>query len=133
MLRNIFMMETQLNTQKKELITGGHAADQNGIGGILIIDPVMQKMREKMSDRAEIDAHNNGGSTDYYAVPEEAETLSDLIEHKRMEHGIGEAFAALYRLNDKDTRLRNLHKAQFFIDREIKRELKAMNDSGEFR
>jgi len=66
---------------------------------------------------------NNGGATDYYDIPEEAKTLSDLIEHKKMEHGIGESFAALYRLNDKDTRLRNLNKARFFIQREIDREL----------
>jgi hypothetical protein len=70
-----------------------------------------------------IDARNNGGMTDYYVVPEDAKTLSDLIEHKSMEHGIGEAFAALYRLNDKDTRIRNLNKARFFIEREIDREL----------
>jgi hypothetical protein len=39
-----------------------------------------------------------------------------------MEHGIGEAFCALYRLNDNGEYLRNLKKAKFYIDSAIEYE-----------
>ena len=55
----------------------------------------------------------------YYAIPEGASELSDLIKHKKMEHSIGEAFCALYRLNDTGDVLRNLRKAQLYIQKEI--------------
>ena len=61
----------------------------------------------------------DGGSTSYYAVPEGAKMLGDLIRHKNMPHGIGEAFCALYRLNDNGERLRNLKKALYYIQDEI--------------
>lgn len=61
----------------------------------------------------------DGGSTSYYKLPEGATELRHIMKYKRMEHGIGEAFAALYRLNDNGEYLRNLTKALFYIQCEI--------------
>ena len=36
-----------------------------------------------------------------------------------MEHGIGEAFSALYRLNDNGEHKRNLTKAKYYIEKEL--------------
>lgn len=58
----------------------------------------------------------DGGATHYYELPEGATELRHLIHHKQMEHGIGEAFCALYRLNDNGEYLRNLQKAKFYIE-----------------
>ena len=62
----------------------------------------------------------DGGSTPYYDIPINATELCDLIKHKKMEHGIGEAFCALYRLNDNGEYLRNLQKVIYYITKEIK-------------
>jgi hypothetical protein len=79
----------------------------------------------------ENDATNKGGTTNYYDVPEGAKTLSDLIEYKNMSHGIGEMFAVLYALDGRakrsiegESRLRELNKIKFYIEREIALELK---------
>jgi len=61
----------------------------------------------------------DGGATHYYELPQGATELRHIIKHKNMEHGIGEAFCALYRLNDNGERLRNLKKALFYIQCEI--------------
>ena len=61
----------------------------------------------------------NGGSTSYYELPLEATWLQHLIKHKKMEHGIGEAFCALYRLNDNGEYERNLRKVKYYIDAEL--------------
>jgi len=61
----------------------------------------------------------DGGATHYYELPQGATELQHIIKHKKMEHGIGEAFCALYRLNDNGERLRNLKKALFYIQCEI--------------
>ena len=68
-------------------------------------------------------AINNGGSTDYYAVPPSATTLQDLIEFKNMNFAQGNIFKAIYRLNDthhSDT-IRDLNKVIWFAQREIQR------------
>jgi len=70
---------------------------------------------------------NNGGSTDYYDIPKDATTLSDLIEHKKMEHGIGEMFKATYALKERAERtndansseIRELNKIIWFANRRI--------------
>lgn len=64
----------------------------------------------------------DGGSTSYYSLPEGATELRQIIKSKRMEHGIGEAFCALYRLNDNGEYLRNLKKAAYYIACEIEHE-----------
>lgn len=61
----------------------------------------------------------NGLATDYYRLPDGATELRHIIKHKKMEHSIGEAFCALYRLNDNGEYIRNLKKAKFYIDSEI--------------
>jgi len=64
----------------------------------------------------------DGLSTHYYELPEGATELRHIIKHKQMEHGVGEAFCALYRLNDNGEYLRNLKKAKFYIDAAIEYE-----------
>ncbi len=61
----------------------------------------------------------NGGSTKYYTLPKGATELRHLIRAKEMQHGIGEAFCALYRLNDNGEYIRNLEKAKYYIDQEL--------------
>jgi len=63
----------------------------------------------------------DGGSTSYYKLPENANELGELIYHKKMNHSIGEAFCALYRLEDNGERKRNLKKAQYYIEQELAR------------
>ena len=70
----------------------------------------------------------NGGATHYYKLPKGATELRHIIKHKKMEHGIGEAFAALYRLNDNGEFLRNLKKAKYYIEAEIEWYQKESND-----
>lgn len=64
----------------------------------------------------ELKQRGDGGSTNYYELPEGATELRHIIHHKNMEHGIGEAFCALYRLNDNGEYLRNLNKAKYYIE-----------------
>jgi hypothetical protein len=61
----------------------------------------------------------DGGSTSYYELPEGATELRHLIRHKKMSHPVGEAFCALYRLDDNGERKRNLIKAKFYIECEL--------------
>lgn len=67
----------------------------------------------------------DGGFTDYYAVPIGAKQLSDLIYHKNMNHSIGEAFCALYRMNDNGEKVRNIKKVIRYMELELERELKS--------
>ncbi|WP_196232765.1 hypothetical protein [Sinorhizobium meliloti] len=66
---------------------------------------------------------SDGGSTSYYNIPEYATDLQDLIEHKRMEFGIGNIFKACYRLGEKDgtSKRYDLNKIIFFAQRELAR------------
>ena len=73
-------------------------------------------LKEKVKTES---ARGDGGSTSYYNLPEGATELRHLIKHKKMEHGIGEAFCALYRLNDNGEYLRNLNKVKNYIEAEI--------------
>jgi hypothetical protein len=61
----------------------------------------------------------DGGSTNYYKLPPNATELRHLIRYKNMGHSIGEAFCALYRLNDNGEYERNLKKALFYIQSEL--------------
>jgi len=67
--------------------------------------------------------HNNGGSTDYYKLPQGAKDLQDLIEFKNMNFSQGNIFKAVYRCNDThhSTYERELNKIIFFANRELKR------------
>ncbi len=66
-------------------------------------------------ERSESLGTHNG----YYDIPNGATDMVDLMYYKGMNHSIGEAFCALYRLHDKDTEKRNLEKAKYYIDREL--------------
>jgi hypothetical protein len=66
---------------------------------------------------------NNGGETDYYKVPEGANTLQDLIEYKNMNFALGNIFKACYRLGEKVDKEYDLNKIIYFAER-IKNELK---------
>jgi hypothetical protein len=74
-------------------------------------------MGAKMSKKSDKD----GLYSSYYDVPKDSRDLIDLINHKNMNHSIGEAFCALYRLNDKDTPQRNLEKVIYYANRELER------------
>lgn len=76
--------------------------------------------------REEKDGHNNGGKTDYYDLPVGSQNLQDLIEHKNMSWNIANVFKAMYRYSDNhhSTKLRDLYKAKWFIEREINLQLK---------
>ena len=70
-------------------------------------------------------AHNNGGTTDYYAIPKGAKTLNDLIEHKGMSFAQGEIFKAIYAFNERaeratdgsSSRLREANKVLYYAQR----------------
>lgn len=66
---------------------------------------------------------SDGGSTSYYAIPDYAQDLQDLIEFKRMEFGLGNIFKACYRFGDKDgtSKRYDLNKIIFFARRELAR------------
>ena len=61
----------------------------------------------------------DGLYSSYYDIPVGANDIADLIEHKKMSHSVGEAFCALYRLNDKDTPKRNLEKVIYYANRAL--------------
>ena len=67
------------------------------------------------------ESDKNGLHSSYYDVPKKAKDVVDLMNHKSMNHSVGEAFCALYRLHDKDTPKRNLEKVVYYAKRELKR------------
>ncbi len=74
----------------------------------------MKKKKLKNSDK-------DGLHSSYYDLPENAKDVVDLMNHKNMNHSVGEALCALYRLHDKDTPKRNLEKVISYVNRELKR------------
>lgn len=67
---------------------------------------------------------NDGGSADYYQLPEDATELQDLIEFKSMNFAQGNVFKAVYRMNDlghHSNQLRDWKKIMWFAQREIDR------------
>lgn len=64
---------------------------------------------------------NDGGSSDYYKLPEGSSELQDLIEHKNMNFAIANIFKACYRYGDKNDLMYELNKMRWFIDRETSR------------
>ena len=72
---------------------------------------------------------NNGGSTDYYKLPENATDLQDLIEFKSLNFSQGNILKAIYRAND-DTHSeygRELNKIIWFANRELNKIKKEQN------
>lgn len=76
---------------------------------------------------ARVPVKSDGGSSSYYALPEGAKDLQDLIEGKEMSFARGNLFKALYRLGAKDgiDHEYDLNKCQWFLDR-----LKKMHADG---
>lgn len=68
-------------------------------------------------------ARNNGGATDYYAIPLHAKTLNDLIDFKAMLWNIANIFKACYRFGEKDTasKVYDLNKIIYYANRELAR------------
>jgi hypothetical protein len=78
------------------------------------------------SDR--VKTASDGGSTQYYTIPEHASELRHLISHKGMSKARGDIFKACYRLGEKkgvDAQY-DLNKMKFFIE-----DLIEMNTRGE--
>lgn len=94
-------------------LTGMYASDED-------IEAYLAKEAQQpnTSDRT-LENRSTGGSTHYYDLPENATQLRHLIRYKNMSHGIGEAFSALYRLNDNGEYRRNLEKAIFYCQCEL--------------
>ena len=63
--------------------------------------------------------NNNGGSTDYYRLPEGATELNDLIEARNMSFALGNIFKACYRFGEKDSasKVYDLNKIIYFAER----------------
>ena len=89
--------------------------------------------KEDYTARVEDDpSRNNGGTTDYYALPFAPSerypepTLNDLIEYKEMSFARGESVKALYALDERAKReangsiLRELYKVRYYTSRMIR-------------
>jgi len=61
---------------------------------------------------------SDGGSTDYYKLPDHASELRHLISYKGMSKSRGDVFKACYRLGEKDGAeiLYDLKKMKFFVE-----------------
>ena len=74
------------------------------------------------SNAEQIKQQNNGGSSDWYLIPDNAKTLQDLIEHRNMNGAVKDMFKACYRLGIKtEDELRDLNKTAYYALREIGR------------
>lgn len=111
---------------------GSHWENHTNLGWIDVTDQYKDKAEIpplKMCGThcsVEEKGHNNGGKTDYYDLPVGSENLQDLIEHKNMSWNIANVFKAMYRYSDNhhSTKIRDLYKAKWFIEREINLQLK---------
>lgn len=64
---------------------------------------------------------SDGGSTEYYSLPDNASELNDLIEHKEMGFALGNVFKACYRLGEKEGAdiMYDLKKMEFFVTKRL--------------
>ena len=70
----------------------------------------------------DIKQNNNGGASDWYSLPKNANTLQDLIEHRNMNGSVKDIFKACYRLGIKtEDELRDLNKMAYYSLREVGR------------
>ena len=66
--------------------------------------------------------NNNGGASDWYSLPKDANTLQDLIEHRNMNGSVKDIFKACYRLGIKtEDELRDSNKMAYYSLREVGR------------
>lgn len=74
---------------------------------------------------------SDGGSSDYYKVPDGTRDIDDLIVHKKMPWRIANIFKACYRWDEKEGNdmLYDINKILWFGERE-KEELMGSSDNG---
>ena len=81
-----------------------------------------QRIESKGCNAEPTKQQNNGGSSDWYLLPDNAKTLQDLIEHRNMNGAVKDMFKACYRLGIKtEDELRDLNKTAYYALREIGR------------
>ena len=86
------------------------------------IKSIKCKSEPKGCNAEPIKQQNNGGSSDWYLLPDNAKTLQDLIEHRNMNGAVKDIFKACYRLGIKtEDELRDLNKTAYYALREIDR------------
>lgn len=64
---------------------------------------------------------NNGGSSSYYELPQDCETLQDIIVKQKMDFTQGNIFKAAYRWDKKPDLEYNLNKIIWFAEDALKR------------
>lgn len=66
---------------------------------------------------------SDGGSSDYYKLPEGAEQIQDLVEFKNMNFSMGNIFKAAYRMGQKagNDDLYDIRKIIWYANRELER------------
>lgn len=100
--------------------------DHSRISKKFIVD-LMNEVAERTCLEFEIgepDKCNSDGSTaEYYQLPENANELQELINHKNMNANIGEIFRTAYRYGSAShsDQLIDARKIKYYIDWEIKR------------
>ena len=78
--------------------------------------------KENKNESQDKKQNNNGGASDWYSLPKNANTLQDLIEHRNMNGSVKDIFKACYRLGIKtEDELRDLNKMAYYSLREVGR------------
>ncbi len=86
-----------------------------------LLFPSLNPIPETTRNFETMSKKSDGGSTNYYKIPEGARDLQDLIEFKKMNFGRGNIFKASYRLGeDGNDELYDLNKIVWFAERRIK-------------
>ena len=86
------------------------------------IDIKVSDLKPTRCNAEPIKQQNNGGSSDWYLLPDNARTLQDLIEHRNMNGAVKDVFKACYRLGIKtEDELRDANKMAYYSLREVGR------------
>ena len=106
----------------KETIDNEYEKAKNAFMNGQWIKPIRCESKPKGCNAEPIKQQNNGGSSDWYLLPDNAKTLQDLIEHRNMNGSVKDIFKACYRLGIKtEDELRDLNKTAYYALREIGR------------
>lgn len=86
-----------------------------------------------MSKNRNLKTKSDGWSTDYYRLPEGAEQMQDLIEHRDMNFAMANIFKAVYRYGHKQDTSReyDLNKIIWYANRELARVRREDGSEGE--
>lgn len=76
------------------------------------------------------ESDKDGLYSSYYDLPKGSKDIVDLMNYKGMNHSVGEAFCALYRMYQKDTPRRNIEKVIYYANRELDRIIKEEEEKG---